>query len=79
MDDEQIRTATRAIVAEVLELDQSDLRDDASFSEFGANSVQQMEIVVELSARFGVRYSMREEAMVTSVDHAVTITRAHIT
>ena len=79
MDDEQIRTVTRAVVAEVLELDQTDLRDDVSFSEFGASSVQQMEIVVELSARFGVKYSAREEGMVTSVDHAVTITRTRIT
>lgn len=78
MDDQQIRFAARAIVAEILEVEQADLRDDAPFADFGANSVQQMEIVVELSSRFGVKYTQREEGMVTSVEEAVAITRTHI-
>lgn len=78
MDEQQIRTTARAIVAEILEVDQTDLRDDAPFLDLGGNSVQQMEIVVELSSRFGVTYTRREEEMVTSVDEAVAITRAHV-
>jgi len=78
MDDQVIRTTARAIVAEILELDQSELIDDAPFADFGANSVQQMEIVVELSSRFGVTYTQREEAMVTSVEEAVAVTRARM-
>ena len=77
MDDQQIRTTAREVVAEILEVDQSELRDDLLFTDLGASSVQQMEIVVELSSRFGVKYTQREEEMVTSVEEAVAITLAH--
>lgn len=78
MDDDQIRAVTREVVAEVLELDPGELRDVARFSELGATSVQQMEIVVVLGSRFGVKYSLDEEGQVSSIDDAVTITRGHL-
>jgi acyl carrier protein len=78
MNDGEIRAATREIVAEILELDRSELRDEAPFTDFGANSVQQMEIVAALSERFGISYSLREEGIVHSIDDAVAITRPHL-
>ncbi len=78
MNDREMRAATREIVAEVLELDRSELRDETRFSDFGANSVQEMEIVAALSARFGVNYSLREEGFVHSIDDAVAVTRPHL-
>lgn len=78
MNDGEIRAATREIVSEILELDRSELRDEAPFTDFGANSVQEMEIVAALSERFGVSYSLREEGIVHSIDDAVAITRPHL-
>lgn len=78
MNDGDIRAATREIVAEILELDRGELRDEVPFVDFGANSVQEMEIVAALSERFGVTFSLREEGIVHSIDDAVAITRPHL-
>jgi acyl carrier protein len=78
MNDTHIRVTAREIVAEILELDGSDLSDGARFDDLGANSVQQMEIVAELSTRLGVEYSIREERLVQSVDDAVAISKARL-
>ncbi len=78
MDRDEIRSVTREIVAEILELEPARLPDDAQFSELGADSVQQLEIVAALRVRFGVRYSLSEEGRLGTVDAAVAITREHL-
>lgn len=78
MEDEQIRGAAREIVADVLELDGEEVDDGARFSELGADSIQQLQIIAALRSRFGIRYSLSEESRLGSVDDAVEITRAHL-
>ena len=78
MDHDQLRCAARQIVAEILELGDDEVRDDAPFSELGADSIQQMEIVAALRARFGVHFTLNEESRLGTVDDAVAITAAHL-
>lgn len=69
-----IRNEIRDVVAEVLELEPGELTDETDFDDIGADSVQRLEVVIQLRRRFGVRYSLEEEAAINSVDDAVRIT-----
>jgi acyl carrier protein len=74
-DENEIRSAVREVVAEILELQPDEFADDSHFEDIGADSVQRLEVVIRLRRKFGAHYSLEEEAAINSVSDAVRITQ----
>ncbi|MFI1227154.1 MULTISPECIES: acyl carrier protein [unclassified Streptomyces] len=61
----------RAIVAEILDLDVSDVSDDANFMEdLEVDSLMALEVVVVLEKRFGIKFAEAELRRITSLQEA---------
>jgi acyl carrier protein len=63
-----MRDRVKHVVARVLEVDPSEIADDAATEQFAAwDSLRQLELVLELEAEFGVRVSSDTITELTSV------------
>ncbi|WP_326686077.1 MULTISPECIES: acyl carrier protein [unclassified Streptomyces] len=62
------RDELRGIVAEVLDLDTSDVTDDARFNEdLGGDSLLALEVIVVLEKRYGVKFDESELRMLRTL------------
>jgi acyl carrier protein len=78
MIDRDIRSAARAVVEEILDLNGAELRDDGDFFiDYGCTSLRFMGLVVALERRFGVRYDMSATQDLTCLDDVVRLTEQH--
>ena len=65
------REDLRQTVAEVLDIDESDVTDDASFVEdLGVDSLMALEVMVVLEKKYGVKLAESELKLVTTLRNA---------
>ena len=75
MTQEEIRLIVREVVTDILELEPTELTDDADFEYVGADSLQRLEVIDTLRKRFGTRYTIEQESRMNSVHDVVEITQ----
>jgi acyl carrier protein len=73
-----IEDDVRAIVAEVAELDASEIEPEVPLAAAGIDSLMAMEIAVEIERRYGVRFSEEELQEVGTFSSLVRLARRAI-
>jgi acyl carrier protein len=75
MTQDEIRREVNQIVMEIFELDEDELKGDSDFhNELGGDSIQKLELIVALEKRFGLHYSLTEQAGMNCVNDIVRVT-----
>lgn len=79
MNDDPMRSAIRAMVQEVLELEDHEVRDDGDFhDDYDCDSVRKLDLIVALEKRFGILYLPPEAEAMRTIDDAVRMTAQHV-
>ena len=69
----------RRLVAQVLDVDPTDVTDDARFVEdLGGDSLQAVEVLVELEKKYGVTFTKADVASLTSLPKACELITAKL-
>jgi acyl carrier protein len=72
MDKEEIKKRVKKITAKVLEIDESEISDDANFSfDLGASSMQSMQLVAGYEEEFNIEMDEEKSLEVQTVSEAV--------
>lgn len=75
MTPDEIRNEANRIVMEIYELEPDELRGDADFHNvFGGDSIQKLELILTLERRFGVRYTLSDQASINCINDIVEVT-----
>jgi acyl carrier protein len=78
-DDDRIRAELRTLVAEVLELEPGQLRDDADFvDEYEVDSLLAIEMVARIDKQFGTELSVQELARLTDLRSVQDVVLEHL-
>ena len=78
MDREEILNKIQEITADRLGVDESDVTPDASFREdLEADSLDLVELIMELEEQFGMEIPDEEAEKITTVDEAVDYVSEH--
>ena len=78
MDREEILSKIQEITADRLGVDESDVTPDASFREdLEADSLDLVELIMELEEQFGMEIPDEEAEKITTVDEAVEYVMEH--
>jgi acyl carrier protein len=74
-----VRQTLRSLVAQVLELDESEVVDDVDLSDdLAADSLQQLELVTALERKYGVRYAADDWRGPTTIAQLTEVTLARL-
>jgi acyl carrier protein len=69
----------RRLVAQVLDVDPTDVTDDARFAEdLGGDSLQAVEVLVELEKKYGVTFTKADVASLTSLPRTCELITAKL-
>ncbi len=80
MDREEILTKIQEITADRLGVDETDITPDASFREdLEADSLDLVELIMELEEQFGMEIPDEEAEKITTVEEAVDYVQEHQT
>lgn len=71
MDKEQIKSILFANIADIMDMDESEIDVQESLRDLGANSVDRMEIIVETMRKIGVKINMLEFANIKNIQEMV--------
>jgi acyl carrier protein len=78
MSREEILTQLKPVVAEQLGVDESEVREDASFTEdLNADSLDLVELIMSLEEKFGLQISDEDAEKLTTVGEAVEFISEH--
>ncbi len=78
MDREEILSKIQEITADRLGVDESDVTSDASFREdLEADSLDLVELIMELEEQFGMEIPDEEAEKITTVEEAVDYVQEH--
>jgi acyl carrier protein len=78
LDREEILTKIQEITADRLGVDESDVTPDASFREdLEADSLDLVELIMELEEQFGMEIPDEEAEKITTVEEAVDYVQEH--
>jgi len=78
MSREEILTQLKPVVAEQLGVDESEVREDASFTEdLNADSLDLVELIMSLEEKFGLQISDEDAEKLTTVGEAVDFISEH--
>ena len=76
---EEILTQLKPVVAEQLGVDESEVREDASFTEdLNADSLDLVELIMSLEEKFGLQISDEDAEKLTTVGEAVEFISEHV-
>ncbi len=76
---EDILVKLRPVIAEQLGVDESEVRDDASFTEdLNADSLDLVELIMSLEEQFSLQISDEEAEKLTTVGEAVDFIHDHM-
>jgi acyl carrier protein len=79
MSREEILTQLKPVVAEQLGVDESEVREDASFTEdLNADSLDLVELIMSLEEKFGLQISDEDAEKLTTVGEAVDFIGDHV-
>jgi acyl carrier protein len=79
MSREEILTQLKPVVAEQLGVDESEVREDASFTEdLNADSLDLVELIMSLEEKFGLQISDEDAEKLTTVGEAVDFISEHV-
>jgi acyl carrier protein len=79
MSHEEILTQLKPVVAEQLCVDESEVREDASFTEdLNADSLDLVELIMSLEEKFGLQISDEDAEKLTTVGEAVDFISEHV-
>jgi len=67
MDPEQIREEVRALIAEIIERDASDVSDETPLRDLGVDSMQAIEIITDLEKRYKTKIAESEYRNVSTL------------
>ncbi len=68
-----------ATIAEELKIDKSSIKDDATFQDLGADSLDMVQIVMKFEEQFGMEISDEDAEKMTNLQDVVTYITAHRT
>ena len=78
MSREEILAQLKPVVAEQLGVDESEVREDASFTEdLNADSLDLVELIMSLEEKFGLQISDEDAEKLTTVGEAVDFISEH--
>jgi acyl carrier protein len=79
MSREEILAQLKPVVAEQLGVDESEVREDASFTEdLNADSLDLVELIMSLEEKFGLQISDEDAEKLTTVGEAVDFISEHV-
>jgi len=79
MSREEILTQLKPVVAEQLGVDESEVREDASFTEdLNADSLDLAELIMSLEEKFGLQIIDEDAEKLTTVGEAVEFISEHV-
>jgi len=67
MDPEKIREEVRALIAEIIERDASDVSDETPLRDLGVDSMQAIEIITDLEKRYKIKIAESEYRNVSTL------------
>ena len=67
MDPAQIREEVRALIAEIIERDASDVSDETPLRDLGVDSMQAIEIITDLEKRYKIKIAESEYRNVSTL------------
>jgi acyl carrier protein len=72
MDKEEIKKRVRKVIAKVLEIDESEIADNANFSfDLGASSMKSLQLVASFEEEFNIEMDEDKSLEVQTVSEAV--------
>ena len=72
MDREEVKTRVKKVIAKVLEIDESEIADDANFVfDLGASSLQSMRLVAGFQEEFNIEMDEEKSLEVQTISDAV--------
>ena len=72
MDREEVKTRVKKVIAKVLEIDESEIADDANFTfDLGATSLQSIRLVASFQEEFNIEMDEEKSLEVQTVSEAV--------
>ena len=71
MDKDQIKSILFSNIADIMDMDESEIDVQESLRDLGANSVDRMEIIVETMRKIGEKINMLEFANIKNIQEMV--------
>jgi len=72
MEREEVKTRVKMVIAKVLEIDESEISDDANFSfDLGATSMQSIRLVASFQEEFNIEMDEEKSLEIQTVSDAV--------
>jgi len=80
MDREEIKNRVKKVIAKVLEIDESEVSDNANFSfDLGASSLQSVRLVAGFQEEFNIEMDEEKSLEVQTVSEAVDFISTYLT
>ncbi len=80
MDREEIKSRVKKVIAKVLEIDESEISDNANFSfDLGASSLQSVRLVAGFQEEFNIEMDEEKSLEVQTVSEAVDFISTYLT
>ena len=80
MDREEIKNRVKKVIAKVLEIDESEISDNANFSfDLGASSLKSIQLVAAFQEEFNIEMDEEKSLEVQTVSEAVDFISTYIT
>jgi acyl carrier protein len=79
MDKEELKNRVKKVTAEVLEIDESEIKDNANFSsDLGASSLQSIRLVAGFEEEFNIEMDEDKALEIQTVSDAVTFINTYL-
>ncbi len=76
---QEVRSEIRRLIAEVTELDEEEIRDDAHYQDdLDVDSLMAMEVMVAVDKRFKIEVPEEEFMALSTIDETVDVVMRHI-